>query len=80
MTIIRSLAVACVVSAANLGFFSVTADAYGPPINTNPNAECTAFQVDRNVWHLRCVVRDSDGGEGFVYYVDHNGQWYLMAD
>lgn len=78
MTIIRSLAVACVVSAANLGFFSVNADAYGPPINTNPNAECTAFEVHRNVWHLRCVVRHEWGEH--IYYVDQDGQWYLMAD
>lgn len=75
MTIIRSLAVACVVSAANLGLFSVSADAYGPPLNTNPNADCTPFEAQRNVWHLRCVVRD-EWGE-YVYYVDQDGQWYL---
>ena len=80
MTMIRSLTVASVIFAANFGIFSAPADAFGPPLNTNPNADCTPFEVHHNIWHQRCVVRDTNGLELYVYYIDQNGQWYRLAD
>lgn len=75
MSIIRSLVVASVLTGVNLGLFSGTAEAYGPPINPSPYDICEPFEVTRGIWHLRCHTQDNPYT---FFYIDHNGQYYMM--
>ncbi|WMJ68808.1 hypothetical protein [Stenotrophomonas sp. 24(2023)] len=45
---------------------------------------CEPFKVHANVYHQRCTRTHYDANGNVigtsVFYIDHNGQWYMLPD